>query len=151
MANTYIKLYVHCIFHVKTTSIAIQKQDLGRLFAYIATTVNRIGGVCIEVGGMTDHIHLLAALPKTMSLSDFIRTLKAESSRWLKGIAPMYKDFSWQSGYGGFSISPSLVDKTASYIRLQEKHHARRSFQEEYKLFLQEYGIEYDERYAFCD
>ena len=151
MANTYLKLYVHCIFHVKTTSVAVQKQDLNRLFAYIATTARNIGADYVEVGGMRDHIHILTVLPKTISISEFVKTLKAESSRWIKTLAPMYMNFSWQSGYGAFSVSPSLKDKTVSYIKNQEKHHTKRTFQEEYKLFLQEYEIEYEERYAFCD
>lgn len=139
------------MFHVKTTSVAVRKEDLNRLFAYIATTARQIGGISVEVGGMLDHIHIFSTLPKTMCLSEFIKSVKAESSRWIKGIAPLYKDFSWQSGYGAFSVSHSLKEKTIIYIRNQEKHHARRSFQEEYKLFLQEYEIEYDERHAFCD
>ena len=139
------------MFHVKTTSIAIRKQDISNLFAYIATSARNIGSTFVEVGGMQDHIHILATLPKTTTLSDFIRTLKAGSSGWLKKIAPIYKDFSWQSGYGAFSVSPSLKEKTINYIKFQEKHHSKRSFQEEYKLFLHEYGIEYDETHAFCD
>ena len=76
------------MFHVKTTSIAIRKQDISNLFAYIATSARNIGSTFVEVGGMQDHIHILATLPKTTTLSDFIRTLKAGSSGWLKKIAP---------------------------------------------------------------
>ena len=104
-------------------------------------------GILIEIGGMPDHVHVLTSLPKTMALSDFVRTIKAESSRWIKGLNPYYSRFSWQDGYGAFSVSASLIPKVVEYIRNQESHHKVKTFMEEYKAFLQAYGIDYDERY----
>jgi len=101
----------------------------------------------MAVGGTTDHVHILTTLPTTVALSDFVRAIKAGSSKWLKTFSPQYKDFTWQEGYGAFSVSPSLLGKTEAYIRNQAVHHARRSFREEYKMFLDAYGIEYDEKY----
>ena len=77
--------------------------------------------------------------------------MKADSSKWMKQLATTYASFSWQEVYGAFSVSPSLLDKTVQYIRNQADHHRKRMFHEEYKLFLEAYGIEYDERYAFSD
>ena len=151
MASTLVKVDLHLIFHVKTTSVAVQENDLGRLFSYIGGTIRSLGGLPIEIGGMCDHVHILTSLPKTSSLSDFVRTIKAESSKWLKSIAPMYSDFSWQTGYGAFSVSPSLSEKTVAYIRNQRQHHQKRTFQEEYKMFLEAYKVSYDEKYAFAD
>ena len=129
----------------------MRTEDLGRIFAYIGGIIKGIGGLPIEIGGMTDHVHILTSLPKTMSLADFVRAVKADSSKWMKQLDPCYAAFAWQEGYGAFSVSPSFIDKTVKYIRGQAEHHKKRTFQEEYRLFLEAYGIEYDERYAFSD
>ncbi len=151
MASTLVKIDVHLIFHVKSTSVKVRNKDLGRLFAYIGGIINGIGELSVVIGGMPDHVHILTSLPKIMSLSDFVRTIKADSSKWMKSLDAVYKDFAWQEGYGAFSVSPSLIDKTAKYIRTQAEHHKKRTFHEEYKLFLEAYGIQYDERFAFHD
>ena len=151
MASTLVKIDIHLIFHFKSTGVKMRTEDLGRIFAYIGGIIKGIGGLPIEIGGMTDHVHILTSLPKTVSLADFVRAVKADSSKWLKQLDPCYGAFAWQEGYGAFSVSPSLIDKTVKYIRGQEEHHKKRTFQEEYRLFLEAYGIEYDERYAFSD
>lgn len=151
MANTLVKMNVHIVFHVKSTGIKMRTEDLGRIFSYVGGIINGIGGIPMEVGGVENHIHILATLPKIMSLSDFVRVIKTDSSRWIKKIDSYYSRFSWQEGYGAFSVSSTVVDKTANYIRNQARHHKRKTFREEYKLFLDAYGIEYDERYAFDD
>lgn len=151
MASTLVKIDIHLIFHVKSTGIIMRNDELKQIFAYIGGTIRSIGGIPIEINGMPDHIHILASLPKTMALSDFVRTIKAESSKWMKSIDDYYQHFTWQEGYGAFSVSPSLTEKTVQYIRNQAIHHKKRSFLEEYQLFLDAYGIKYDERYAFSD
>ena len=151
MASTLVKIDVHLIFHIKSTCPRMLEDDLPRIFSYIGGIIKNLGGVPIEVGGRPDHIHILTSLPKTMSLAEFVRVIKADSSKWLKGLNPGYVHFAWQEGYGAFSVSPSLTDKTVKYIRGQEEHHKKRNFQEEYKLFLEAYGIQYDERFAFSD
>ena len=151
MANTLVKMNVHIVFHVKSTGIKMRTEDLERIFSYIGGIINGIGGIPMEVGGVENHIHILATLPKDMSLSDFVRIIKTDSSRWIKKIDDYYSRFSWQVGYGAFSVSSSVVDRTANYIRNQLRHHKRRTFRDEYKLFLEAYGVEYDERYAFDD
>ncbi len=83
-----------------------------------------------------------------MALTDFVKVIKADSSKWMKQIDSHYSNFSWQEGYGAFSVSPSLIEKTTNYIRNQAEHHKKRTFREEYKLFLEAYGIQYDERFA---
>ncbi len=88
---------------------------------------------------------------KIQSISEFIKTIKTENSRWIKTIGDGYQTFSWQSGYGAFSVSPSVITKTIEYIQNQEKHHTNKTFSEEYKSFLEAYGIDYDERYIFSD
>ena len=151
MARSLVKIDIHLIFHVKSTSIPIQREDLPRIFQYIGGIVTNLGGIPIEVGGVCDHIHILTTLPKTMAVSDFVRTVKANSSKWISQLNDYYIPFCWQDGYGAFSVSPSLIEKTVNYIRNQEKHHQKTSFRDEYKTFLEHYGVEYDERYAFED
>ena len=151
MASTLVKIDVHLIFHVKSTSIKLQDNHLPDIFSYLGGIIKNIGGLPIVVGGRPDHIHILTTLPKTMSMADFARAVKADSSKWIRKIAPCYQDFAWQEGYGAFSVSPTLIAKTTQYIRNQEEHHRKRSFQEEYKLFLEAYGIKYDEHVTFVD
>ena len=151
MASSLTKIDIHIIFHVKVKGTMILPEDLNRVFAYVGGIIKRLDGIPIEIGGIPDHLHILASLPKSMSIADFTRTIKAESSKWIKSLNAYYGGFSWQSGYGAFSVSPSLLDKSVNYIRNQKVHHQKRTFAEEYKMFLEAYGIEYDERYAFSD
>ena len=147
MANTYVNNIIHIVFHTKSKGTPMLADDMSRIHKYIGGIVKGVGGVLIAIGGMPDHVHLLTSLPKTMALSDFVRTIKAESSRWIKGLNPYYGGFSWQDGYGAFSVSASIVPKVVEYVRNQESHHKVKTFMEEYKAFLQAYGIDYDERY----
>lgn len=147
MANTYTKLNIHIVFHVKSTSICIKYEDLPIVFAYIGGIVRNVGGYPVTVGGIENHIHILATMPKTMSVSEFVQKIKANSSRWIKTLGNYYESFAWQEGYGAFCVSPSLLKKTIRYIETQEKHHHEESVRDEFKRFLIENDIEFDERY----
>ena len=151
MGNSLVKIDVHLIFHIKSTGIKMRECDLNEIFAYVGGIIKGVNGLPIEIGGRPDHIHILASLPKTMSLSEFVRVIKSNSSKWIKGLDESYKLFEWQEGYGAFSISPSLLDKTIQYIRMQEVHHKKRNTKEEFKLFLDAYKMEYDDRYLIDD
>ena len=151
MASALVKINVHIIFHVKSNGIRMRENDLKRIFSYIGGIINGIGGITMDVGGVVDHIHIIASLPKMKSLSDFVKTVKSDSSRWIKSIDTYYNKFAWQEGYGAFSVSPSLLDKTINYVSNQLQHHKTMSFREEYESFLKAYGIQYNERYAFDD
>ena len=147
MANTYTKLNIHIVFHVKSTGICLRREDLPQVFAYIGGIIKNIGGYPVTVGGVENHIHILATMPKTMSVSDFVKTIKANSSKWIKTLDEYYGSFVWQEGYGAFCVSPSLVKKTIRYIETQEEHHHKESVRTEFIRFLKINGIEYDERY----
>ncbi len=151
MASTLVKIDIHLIFHLKSTSPYIRDCDLVRVCAYISGIIRKTESIPIIVNGMSDHIHILCSLPKTIALSDFVRTIKSESSRWVKGIDKHYAKFAWQEGYGAFSVSPTLLEKTENYIQNQQEHHKKRSSIDEYKLFLEAHGVSYDEKYAFVD
>ena len=105
----------------------------------------------IQVGGTRDHVHILFVLSKNESLSHVLEEVKRNSSRWIKNIGEQYDNFEWQGGYGAFSVSQSVVDKTLQYIKNQQAHHSKRSFNDEYIDFLKMYGIKYDEQHVFTD
>ena len=151
MASSLVKIDVHLIFHVKSTGVCLRPEDLLRVFAYIGGIIRTIGGIPIIVGGTPDHIHILSSLPATMSLADFVRIIKTNSSKWIKSLDVFYGFFAWQDGYGAFSVSPSILEKTIDYIRNQQEHHRKISFEEEYRAFLDAYGLEYDSRYYLSD
>ncbi len=101
-----------------------------------------------KVGGVADHVHLLFRLARTISVSDAVKDIKVESSKWMKTDAGV-PVFAWQAGYGAFSIGASQIDDVMDYIRRQAEHHAKRSFQEEFRLLLKRYGVGYDEAYVW--
>ena len=129
----------------------MHEEDLPRIFSYIGGVIRDMGGLAIEVGGRPDHIHILCSLPKSMAITDFVRVIKSSSSKWIKVLGPKYKEFSWQDGYGAFSVSPTMIDKTIDYIKSQYEHHKVRTFREEYELFLKAYNVKYDEKYIDND
>ncbi len=151
MASTLVKLYVHIIFHVKTTGMTMLDEDLPHIFSYMGGIIKNLEGIPLEIGGTCDHVHILSSIPKTMSVADFVRSIKNNSSKWIHARNVCYQRFEWQSGYGAFSVSSSQLEKTANYIRHQAVHHNKHTFMEEYKAFLNAYEIEYDEQYAFAD
>lgn len=140
MGNSYISTNVHIIFHVKNTCI-IREEDLTQIFHYIGGIIRTLSGVSYKVGGMPDHIHILATLPCTISLADFVRTIKASSSKWIKSINPHYHHFAWQEGYGSFSVSKSNVDAVINYIINQCEHHKKRTAQDEFRHFLEKHNL----------
>jgi REP element-mobilizing transposase RayT len=103
----------------------------------------------LAIGGTDDHAHLLVSIPAVISAAKAVQLIKGGSSKWIKEAVNNMNDFSWQEGYGAFSVSLSFIDKTIRYIEQQEEHHRRRSFQEEYLEFLDKHGIEYDDRYVW--
>lgn len=151
MAQSLSKLYVHLVFHIKSTSPGIRETDFDRVHNYIGQLVNTTGCTDIRVGGVSDHVHILFLLSKDASLSQVVEAVKRNSSRWLKSVDPHYRTFAWQNGYGAFSVSQSLVDKKLEYIGRQAEHHKKMSFAEEYRKFLQLYHVQYDEAYVFRD
>ena len=147
MADTFVQILIHITFHTKSDGITIHPDDLPRVYEYIGGEIRMLNGIPIIVGGRPDHIHILSTLPKTMSLSDFMMNIKKGCSKWIKGIGKRYEKFAWQDGYGAFSVSYSMKEKTINYIANQEEHHRKKTFREEYRQFLEANGISYDEKY----
>ena len=151
MSQSLSKLYVHIVFHIKTNSPKIRKNDRKELYAYIGAIIKDNQSIPIIINGIEDHIHILTVMSKNIALAKFIEEIKRHSSRWIKTKGTYYSHFAWQGGYGGFSVSQSLHDKTKHYIENQEEHHKKLSFKEEYLLFLKEYNIDYNENFLWND
>jgi len=119
------------------------------LHAYLATVSSNAGCECYRAGGVADHVHLAIRLSRTITVASLVETLKRSSSKWLKAQSPDLAKFSWQGGYGAFSVGPAYLDDLRRYIDDQEEHHRLHTFQDEYRNFLAKYGIEYEEGYVW--
>jgi REP element-mobilizing transposase RayT len=149
MAGTYTKLYYHIVFSTKNRQPLISPAIEDELHKYICGIIRNIGGSWIEINGAADHVHILAIIPAKISLSDALRTIKANSSKWLRETKPDCVKFAWQDGYSAFTVSTSQVDGVRQYIRDQKNHHRERDFRAELLALLHKHGVEYDERYIW--
>jgi putative transposase len=144
---SYTNLLSHIVFATKGRAPLITNELRADMHAYLGGTVRGLGGIALEVGGVADHVHILAKIKPTVAVSEFIKQLKADSSRWANKRAD--GRFAWQTRYGAFSVSESQVERVRAYVRNQEAHHRRISFEEEYKSLLKAHHIEFDERYLW--
>lgn len=149
MSQSLASILVHIIFSTKLRRPLIQPEIKIDLHSYIASIARSYESSVHEVGGVNDHIHLLVSLPRTLSLSKLIEEIKKGSSKWIKTKGQFFNDFSWQNGYGAFSIGQSNFDSLRKYIQNQEEHHKKISYQDEFRAFLKKYGIKHDERYVW--
>ena len=149
MPQSLAQVYVHIVFSTKERYPFIQPNIESELFAYMGDTINRVGGIPHLINGTADHVHLLSSLPRTVALSKYIEEIKRNSSRWIKTKDSGYQKFSWQNGYGAFSVSGSQKDSIIRYIAGQKEHHRNITFKEELLAFLKKYNVEYDERYLW--
>ena len=149
MSQSISKLYAHLIFSTKHRKPLLAADITERVHAYLATIARDLGSNHVVVGGVADHVHLLLDSPRTIAVADFVGQLKRGSSLFVKGLGTKHKRFSWQRGYGIFSVSPGHRAQVEAYIRNQEEHHRTVSFQNEFRDFLDRYEVEYDERYVW--
>lgn len=119
------------------------------LHAYLGGLTRELKGKALAINGMEEHVHLLVSLPPSISLSDALRFLKSNSCKWAHEKWRERSIFAWQLGYGAFSVSKSNVSEVTNYIRNQEEHHRKISYEEEFLVLLRKHGIEYDERYVW--
>jgi len=119
------------------------------MHAYLGGTCNELQCPVLIVGGVADHVHILCGLSRNMSIAKLVGDVKRGSSKWIKTKGRMLTKFAWQNGYGVFSVGQTEVERVREYIAGQEEHHRRKTFQDEYRSFLKEYGIDYDERYVW--
>jgi REP element-mobilizing transposase RayT len=147
--STYISNLAHFVWGTANREPLIHKSWRDRLYGYIGGILENKKAKLLAAGGIEDHIHVLASLPATLSLSDAASAMKANSSRWIHENVPQSKGFDWQTGYGAFTVSLSSAPRVKTYIRTQEEHHQRLSFTDEFKALLDKHGIAYEERYLW--
>ena len=148
MADSYTNLLYHIVFSTKGRRPLITSEYEPLLYDYIGGIVRGVGGISLELNGTEDHVHLLAKLRPDRALSDVLRDLKANATGWMHDVFPALQDFSWQRGYGAFTVSQSNVEEVRHYIARQKEHHVKFSFRDEFIQFLKANDIEYDERYV---
>lgn len=145
MSQSLSKLYVHIVFHTKYNQALIKPEVEQELYAYIGGIIKENQSFPIRINGVADHIHILATMSKNIALAKFVEEIKRNSSRWIKTKGPEYQNFAWQGGYGGFSVSPSVLERVKKYIENQKEHHKKVAFRDEYLQFLTEHGVAFDE------
>jgi putative transposase len=149
MSNTYTKIHLQFIFAVQYRAALIDNEWKERLHQYITGIFQSNTHKMLAVNSMPDHIHILAGMRPTQSISDIIKNVKSESSKWINENNFHDRSFRWQEGYGAFSYSESHVPGVIRYIQRQEQHHKKATFLDEYKKFLRAFNVDYEERYLF--
>jgi REP element-mobilizing transposase RayT len=149
MSQSLAGVFLHVIFSTKDRVPCLDLSFRPQLHAYLATVSREHNCECLRTGGVADHVHLAVRLSRTLAIAHLIEELKTSSSMWVKKQSPLLSGFSWQRGYGAFSVSPSHLKKLTDYIDNQEEHHRTKTFQEEFRMFLTKYEIQYDERYLW--
>jgi REP element-mobilizing transposase RayT len=150
--GTFTKLTYHVVFGTKYRRKSIDSEVAEQLYLqYIGGIIRAQNGHLIEIGGVEDHVHILANLSAANSVSDSIRDIKANSSKWVGELNKKRDRFEWQKGYAAFTVSYSHIELASRYIRNQAEHHRTRSFEEEYIEFLQRHNIQFERTWLFED
>ena len=147
MPQSLDKVNVHIVFTTKYGQEFIKQEIQEELHSYIIGVLSNLGSYTYEIYANPDHIHILCTLPRTITMADLVSKIKTSSSKWIKHLG--IPDFYWQDGYGIFSVSSSKVEAVKKYIINQPQHHKEVDYKDEFRLFLKENGIEYDERYVW--
>jgi len=145
--STYTQIFFHIVFSTKNRENVLISNNRERLLKYIWGIIKNQKSHLYRVNAVEDHLHILTHIHPTICLSDFVKTIKTSSTKWIKEehIFPSFTN--WQDGYGAFTCSINEKDKIIEYIKAQEEHHKKVSFMNEFKLLLENAGIEYDEKY----
>ena len=149
MANTYTQIHIQAVFAVQNRRCLIREEWEDELYKYITGIVQNQGHKLLQINGMPDHVHVFFGMRPVQSLSDLMKKIKGESSKWINQKGFLKSKFSWQEGYGGFSYGKSQVPDVIRYILNQKEHHKKKTFIEEYFDFLKAFEVEYDDKYVF--
>ena len=147
MAQSLTKIVVHVVFGTKNREPLLTTAIRDDLLAYIVGILNSLDCITLAINGMEDHVHGLIVMSKTISLSKMMEEMKGGSSRWLNSHVATKRRFAWQAGYGAFSVSESQIPRVINYIKGQEEHHRKTTFQNELVILLKKHRIEFDKRY----
>jgi len=149
MANTYTQIYIQVVFSVQGRQSLIQRERKEELYKYISGIVRNKKQKLIAINGMADHVHIFLGMKPDIALSDLVRDIKNNSSKFVNERKWIRGRFNWQEGFGAFSYGHSQIDAVVKYIQNQERHHAKRAFREEYLEMLKKFNVQFDERYVF--
>ena len=149
MANTYTQITIHIVFAVKNRENIIRKSYREELYKYITGIIKNKDQKLLSINGVADHIHILVGLTPSMAISDLVRDIKNNSSRYINEKRWIPGKFQWQEGFGAFSYSRSQRPEVIAYIENQENHHKRTTFREEYLKILKKFDVEFDDKYVF--
>lgn len=149
MANTYTQINIHAVFSIKNRENYLTKDFRSRLFEYISGILKNIDQFPLAVNGYKDHVHIFFEFNPSNSISDVMRIVKTNSSKWINESGFVKGKFSWQEGYGAFSYSRSQRNDVINYIIKQEEHHKKSTFKKEYIDLLKKFEIEFDNNYVF--
>lgn len=148
MSQSFTKLTYHIVFATKERRSLLRVEIRPRLYEYCGGITRNLDGVLLEIGGIEDHVHLLISLKQNTKLPEFVQKLKANSSRWLN--QTLVKSFSWQTGYGAFTVSESQIGIVRNYICNQEDHHRKHgNFENEFESLLKAHGIDFNREYLW--
>lgn len=147
MPHTYTKLLFHIVFSTKNRYRFITEEKQVRIYEYICGTIRALGGICIEIGGVEDHVHILVALKPTMGVSKLVQDLKPSVTSWAR--EHIHPKFERQNGYGAFTVGESQVEAVRTYIRAQKEHHKKTVFDEEFKELLNRANIDFEEQFLW--
>ena len=149
MPQSLARLHIHLVFSAKNRERIITDDVRSPLHAYMATVLQNLGCAPVLINSVEDHAHLLFDLARTISISQAVEDVKKSSSKWIKTQGPEFAGFAWQAGYGAFAVSESNVETVRAYIANQREHHRTKTFQEEYRAFLERHNVAFDERYVW--
>jgi REP element-mobilizing transposase RayT len=146
MPQSLSSILIHLIFSTRNREPFITPAIESELFPYVGKILRGLKSPSLAINGTGDHIHVLFALGRVVTVAELVEEVKTNSSKWIKTKGLNFRNFHWQRGYGAFSVGQSNVDSVKRYIHNQKAHHKRVTFQDEYRSFLKRYGIDYDER-----
>lgn len=149
MPQSLSNVILHVIFSTKGRELWLDGKARPRIHAYLATVCRDLGATFVHVGGVSDHVHIVTTLPRTLSQADLVEQIKKTSSKWMKDLGVRYRGFSWQRGYAAFSVSPSKLAAVLKYVDGQQEHHRTHTFQDEYRDLLRRHRVQFDERYVW--
>jgi putative transposase len=150
MPQSLSAVYLHLVFSTKDRHPFLRDPTLcAETHAYLGGVSKQLDCPPIIIGGVDDHVHILARHARTITQAEWVKELKRVSSLWIKQRDPSLRDFAWQSGYGIFSVSASNLETVERYISNQEEHHKKTTFQDEYRAFLKRHAIPWDEKYVW--
>jgi putative transposase len=150
MPQSLSAVYIHLVFSTKERKPFLRDSETRiALHAYLGGISKTLECPPIIVGGVEDHVHILARFARAITQAEWVKELKRVSGLWLKEKGSPYSDFQWQGGYACFSVSESDLERVKKYIADQEKHHGKMSFQDEMRNLFRKHGLEWDERYVW--